>query len=77
MLKSDPRLPKNNNAPKLSCLKSIVGKILKSLIININFRISEIFVLLPDKESPLKMIKNTFYYTLKALFVLMIFKFLS
>ena len=26
-------------------------------------------------ESPLKMIKNTFYFTLKALFVLKIFKF--
>ena len=28
-------------------------------------------------ESPLKMIKNTFYFMLKALFVLEIFKFLS
>ena len=28
-------------------------------------------------ESPLKMMKNTFYFTLKALFVLKIFKFLS
>ena len=28
-------------------------------------------------ESPLKMIKNAFYLTLKALFVLKIFKFLS
>ena len=28
-------------------------------------------------ESPLKMIKNAFYFTLKALFVLKIFKFLS
>ena len=28
-------------------------------------------------ESPLKMIKNTFYFTLKALFILKIFKFLS
>ena len=27
-------------------------------------------------ESPLKMIKNAFYFTLKALFVLKIFKFL-
>ena len=29
------------------------------------------------KESPLKMMKNTFYFTLKALFVLKIFTFLS
>ena len=28
-------------------------------------------------ESPLKMMKNAFYFTLKALFVLKIFKFLS
>ena len=28
-------------------------------------------------ESPLKIVKNTFYFTLKALFVLKIFKFLS
>ena len=28
-------------------------------------------------ESPLKMMKNGFYFTLKALFVLKIFKFLS
>ena len=28
-------------------------------------------------ESPLKMMKNVFYFTLKALFVLKIFKFLS
>ena len=28
-------------------------------------------------ESPLKMLKNAFYFTLKALFVLKIFKFLS
>ena len=28
-------------------------------------------------ESPLKMNKNAFYFTLKALFVLKIFKFLS
>ena len=28
-------------------------------------------------ESPLKMIKNTFYFTSKAIFVLKIFKFLS
>ena len=28
-------------------------------------------------ESPLKMMKNTFYFTLKALFVLKIIKFLS
>ena len=28
-------------------------------------------------ESPLEMIKNTFYFTSKALFVLKIFKFLS
>ena len=28
-------------------------------------------------ESPLKMVKNVFYFTLKALFVLKIFKFLS
>ena len=28
-------------------------------------------------ESPLKMMKNTFYFTLKALFVLKIYKFLS
>ena len=28
-------------------------------------------------ESPLKMMKNTFYFILKALFVLKIFKFLS
>ena len=28
-------------------------------------------------ESPLKLIKNAFYFTLKALFVLKIFKFLS
>ena len=28
-------------------------------------------------ESPLKMMKNTFYFTLKAAFVLKIFKFLS
>ena len=28
-------------------------------------------------ESPLKMMKNTFYFTLKALFILEIFKFLS
>ena len=28
-------------------------------------------------ESPLKMIKNAFYFTLKALFILKIFKFLS
>ena len=28
-------------------------------------------------ESPLKMMKNDFYFTLKALFVLKIFKFLS
>ena len=28
-------------------------------------------------ERPLKMMKNTFYFTLKALFVLKIFKFLS
>ena len=28
-------------------------------------------------ESPLKMMKNAFYFTLKALAVLMIFKFLS
>ena len=28
-------------------------------------------------ESPLKMMKNTFYFTSKALFVLKIFKFLS
>ena len=28
-------------------------------------------------ESPLKMIKNAFYFTLEALFVLKIFKFLS
>ena len=28
-------------------------------------------------ESPLKMMKNAFYFILKALFVLMIFKFLS
>ena len=28
-------------------------------------------------ESPLKMIKNAFYFTLRALFVLKIFKFLS
>ena len=28
-------------------------------------------------ESPLKMMKNAFYFTLKALFVLRIFKFLS
>ena len=28
-------------------------------------------------ESPLKMMKNAFYFTLKALFILKIFKFLS
>ena len=28
-------------------------------------------------ENPLKMIKNTFYFTIEALFVLKIFKFLS
>ena len=28
-------------------------------------------------ESPLKLMKNAFYFTLKALFVLKIFKFLS
>ena len=28
-------------------------------------------------ENPLKMVKNAFYFTLKALFVLKIFKFLS
>ena len=28
-------------------------------------------------ESPLKMMKNAFYFTLKALFVLKVFKFLS
>ena len=28
-------------------------------------------------ETPLKMLKNAFYFTLKALFVLKIFKFLS
>ena len=28
-------------------------------------------------ESPLKMMKNVFYFTLKALFILKIFKFLS
>ena len=28
-------------------------------------------------ESPLKMIKNAFYFTLKALFVLKIFNFMS
>ena len=28
-------------------------------------------------ESPLKMVKNAFYFTLKALFALKIFKFLS
>ena len=28
-------------------------------------------------ESPLKLMKNTFYFTLKTLFVLKIFKFLS
>ena len=28
-------------------------------------------------ESPLKMMKNAFYFTLKALFVLKLFKFLS
>ena len=28
-------------------------------------------------ESPLKMMKNTFYFTLKALFILKIFKLLS
>ena len=28
-------------------------------------------------ENPLKMMKNAFYFTLKALFVLKIFKFLS
>ena len=30
-----------------------------------------------ENESPLKMMKNAFYFTLKALFVLKIFKFLS
>ena len=30
-----------------------------------------------NNESPLKKMKNTFYFTLKALFVLKIFKFLS
>ena len=35
------------------------------------------FVLICLIESPLKMMKNVFYFILKALFVLKIFKFLS
>ena len=59
---------------------------------NINFWEEDIFInndlkvgLSPSKkicficliESPLKMMKNAFYFILKALFVLKIFKFLS
>ena len=37
----------------------------------------KIFCFISFIESPLKMVKNTFYFIVKALFVLKIFKFLS
>ena len=50
----------------------------RSRVFHVNFEdaLSDLRTLLAT-ESPLKMMKNAFYFTLKALFVLKIFKFLS
>ena len=51
----------------------------KNMSINIKVGLSpskEIYVLFTSMESRLKMMKNAFYFIVKALFVLKIFKFL-
>ena len=45
--------------------------------LNVGLSLSKKICVLCLTESPLKMIKNVFYFILKALFVLKVFKFLS
>ena len=47
------------------------------LILEVEFSPSKNFNFFCFNESPLQMMKNAFYFILKALFVLNIFKFLS
>ena len=49
---------------------------IKKVLINFKGALSGLRQFLAN-ESPLKMMENTFYFILKALFVLKIFKFLS
>ena len=55
----------------------------KMLRLSFNVRCMEVMMTIKliirskTTETPLKMMKNAFYFTLKALFVLKIFKFLS
>ena len=48
-----------------------------SLNIKVVPHLSKIFIIICFNDSPSKMVKNAFYFILKALFVLKIFKFLS
>ena len=48
-----------------------------SLNIKVAPHLSKIFIIICFNDSPSKMVKNAFYFILKALFVLKIFKFLS
>ena len=50
----------------------------KEKLIKLNLKVhSQVWDNFLATESPLKMMKNAFYFTLKALFVFKIFKFLS
>ena len=74
----------NNNNIDGSCLnrskmhlnKSGIGQLGKKFSQPVNGSHSDLKQFL-ESESPLKTMKNTFYFTLKALFVLKIFRFLS
>ena len=48
-----------------------------SVIFKVELSPSKKFFVVCFNESPLKMMKNAFYFILKALFILKIFKFLS
>ena len=48
-----------------------------SLILKSDAHLPKKFLFIYFNESPLKMMKNAFYFILEALFVLKIFKFLS
>ena len=52
-------------------------KILKPQKFKVGLSPSKKFIFIYFNESPLKMMKNGFYFILKALFVLKIFNFLS
>ena len=69
----------------MSFLIKLIMFILKKCVPDLNLRghvkeglsPSNKFISVCFNESPLKMMKNAFYFILKALFVLKIFKFLS